>query len=582
MDSRHYLRGLGMILIAILFSTASHAQQQSQATKVEDSVSVVEKRINTLVDNILSAIHNEIQMTFGQPATHESLSENHSTDSPDSSVAHDEFTMNGTDSTITFNGDTVIGINDTLRGIVIVHSGSLTVSGVVEGDVTVHEGNIIVNRGGTITGNATTVHGTIAKNDGGTIGGVMYEASEEPVYSTSHGSSQDRHYPYTFRNRGINSHHGSTFPQFTLNWLTNPVSNIDPFIFRYDRVDGLFLGVGRAELKPWEARRNFALYGSLGYGFALHRWRYNLGWDLFPGSRDRMEIGVEYHDITDTRDSWLINRNENTAAAFLIHEDFFDYYGRRGFDIHGAIYPIHQLRARVDYLVDEYESLPWKTDWALFGGKKHFRPNPPIFDGQMRSVVASLDYTTIDRTWWERSGWDVHASAEYAGDNLGGEFSFHRYLLDVRNYQPAGDFSKLSTRLRIGSSHGILPYQKAFEFGGIGTLNAYAYKEFFGNRMFLANVEYLIHGGAFDDSDFWPLEILSPFSLALFLDAGWADYVSSHVSFSGGFNTLSWNTLKSDVGFGIGSRDGTLRIAWAWRTDRRSSPVFFFRISRPF
>lgn len=581
MDSRQFFRGLGIILFYILFLPPTRAQDSSYVKKSDDSTSSVEKRINTLVDNILSSIQDEIQMTIGQPSTHSSHHENQSINLTDTVSTHDEFTIDGNDSTITFYGDTVIGISDTIRGIVVLRGGSLTVNGVLEGDVTVYGGDIIINRGGVITGYATVVHGSILKKDGGTIGGVMYESSETAADEAMHTRSGNRN-SVAAHNLHVGDHGKAGSPQFGLNWLTNSVSNFNPFIIRYNRVDGMFFGAGKPETKPWEAKKDFSLYGSLGYGFALHRWRYNLGLDWFAEPHDQLEAGIEYHDLTDTRDSWFMNRNENSAAAFFVHQDFFDYFGRRGFNIHGAIYPLHELRARIDYLADDYESLPWKTDWSLFGGKKHFRPNPPVFDGIMRSIIASIDYSTIDQMSWERSGWDVHGSAEYAGSDLGGIFSFNRYLVDVRRYQPVGYFSKLSTRVRIGTSSGVLPYQKAFEFGGIGTVNAYPYKEFFGNRMVLANIEYLIHGRSLDESDFWPLEILSPFSLILFLDAGWADYVPAHVSYSAGFETLKWNTLKSDVGVGIGSRDGTLRIAWAWRTDQRSSPVLFFRISRPF
>ncbi len=283
MDSRQSLRSLGMILIASLFITQSYAQHQSKTTKDDDSTSAVEKRINALVEKILSSIDNEMQMTFGHPVLREPLPEGQSADSSDSSALHDEFIINGTDSTITFNGDNNIGINDTIRGFVVVRNGSLTVNGVVEGDVIVYEGNIIVNRSGIITGDATAVHGTITKNDGGAVGGVMYETTEAPDHYRAHSSLLGHRYYYTGRDRYAIHHHGPTVPQFSLNWLTNSVSNFDPFIIRYNRVDGLFLGLGRPEVKPWEARRNFALYGSLGYGFAIHRWQYNLGWDLFAG-----------------------------------------------------------------------------------------------------------------------------------------------------------------------------------------------------------------------------------------------------------------------------------------------------------
>jgi hypothetical protein len=581
MSSRTFLRALWSTLFILLVSIPLYSQQHSESTDTNDSSGIVKNRIEVLVDDILSSINNEIQMTVGPDSDDRPHRSHHEGLVSDSLRRYDEFVISGNDSTITFTGDAVIGINDTIHGDVVIRRGSLTINGAVEGNATVYDGNILIHRGGIITGDATAVRGKITKDEGSTVGGVQYETSEDPDEYVWDNQNNGERYSHAEKYRHHRSLHRLPNPQYTLNWLTTSISNFNPVLVQYNRVDGLFLGIGKSEIHPWETKKKYGFYGSLGYGFALHRWRYSVGMDLFPGERDRLEAGIEYHDLTDTRDSWIMNKNENSAAAFFIHEDFYDYFGRRGFSVHGSVYPSHQIRARIDYLTDEYTSLPWKTDWALFGGGKHFRPNPSITDGLMRSLILSLDYSTIDQKWWERSGWDFHASAEYTGDNYGGDFAFNRYLLDIRRYQRVTNFSKLSTRIRIGSSHGILPYQKLFEFGGIGTLNAYPYKDFFGNRMVLANVEYLIHGSTFDESDFWPLEILSPFSLALFLDAGWATYVPTRLSYSDGFTTLSWNTLKSDVGFGIGSRDGTLRVAWAWRTDHRSAPVVFFRISRP-
>ena len=98
--------------------------------------------------------------------------------------------------------------------------------------------------------------------------------------------------------------------------------------------------------------------------------------------------------------------------------------------------------------------------------------------------------------------------------------------------------------------------------------------------MFLLNLEYLISGWALEETEFLPLQILSPFSLIIFTDAGWAEYVPSYDRFAEGFSNLTLNNLKNDVGFAIGSHDGQVRLGWAWRTDKNAPGRFFFRFSR--
>ena len=48
----------------------------------------------------------------------------------------------------------------------------------------------------------------------------------------------------------------------------------DNLLFRYNRVEGLFLGLNDPKTYSWDAHR-IKFFGSGGYGFASHRWRYS-------------------------------------------------------------------------------------------------------------------------------------------------------------------------------------------------------------------------------------------------------------------------------------------------------------------
>ncbi len=576
MNSNRLLRSLVFIIIissviAKIVSAQSSDEKQQKKQPTADSTSIFEKQVNQLVNNIVNSIETE----YGLSSLKKSVNSRTKIDSTDSTKKYSqEIIMDGSDSTITYHGETIIGVKDTIKGNIVVRSGSLTIKGYIAGNVKVVDGNIEIQSGAFVSGDITCVRGKITKVDNAIVEGFMLESTEEKD------TSQSKFHKH--RNGFFWWEHQEPGYRFDMNWLTFAMEENSPFIFRYNRVDGLFLGFGKEKEYPWETDKGFSTYGSLGYGFALHRWRGNIGTDVFINHEKTVELGGEYHNFTDTKDNWLIPRTENIAAALLIHEDYFDYYTRRGFDVHWGFYPIEALRTRVDYLADNYESLPWKTDWSLFGGSKHFRPNPVIDDGRMRSIAWSVDYLNVDANEATRYGWNMHASGEYAGRNLKGDFNFNRYILDVRQYQQIGDFSKLSGRVRIGTSSDSLPLQKTFEFGGVGTLPAFPYKDFQGNRMCLLNLEYLISGWALEETDFFPLKLLSPFSVILFTDAGWVNSVPSSYNFSEGFNELRLNNLKNDVGFAIGSHDGQIRLGWAWRTDRSEPGKFFFRISRPF
>jgi len=101
--------------------------------------------------------------------------------------------------------------------------------------------------------------------------------------------------------------------------------------FRYNRVEGLYLGF-RVKKEYWRRRypgRPF-LYGFAGYAFKLKEVEYRVGLEKGFFDEYRLAFGGEYHRMVDTPDRWIIPDMENSLAAFLIKEDFQDFYFREG------------------------------------------------------------------------------------------------------------------------------------------------------------------------------------------------------------------------------------------------------------
>ena len=176
--------------------------------------------------------------------------------------------------------------------------------------------------------------------------------------------------------------------------------------------------------------------------------------------------------MTDSKDQWRISSLENSLASFFLHEDFRDYYWKEGGKVHTAyLVRDHELfgEVRLAYQIDRYRSMDNSADWALFGGHKSFRDNPQINEGTMRSIGTLAGFSTASRSQYGTEGWNVYATAEFAGGGLGGDFRFEQYILDVRRYQPLGYHDNFNVRLRAGTSHGTLPLQKSYQIGGVGT-----------------------------------------------------------------------------------------------------------------
>jgi hypothetical protein len=471
-----------------------------------------------------------------------------------------------------FSGDKVIQESDTINSSVVVKGGSLTVFGVIKGDVLVVGGDLRLKRTGKITGNPRVVDGSILKEEGAVIEGIEEQTNTERT------SYRATHKKFSRSSR-----------TFDVSWRSEQ-TNWDNFIFRYNRVESIFLGLGTEKKFYWDGEKTWNAYGSIGWGFKSHTWRSNIGlvrqFVLLPDEGSSLlEIGVEGYTLTDTKDQWIITQNENTASALLIHEDFRNYFERRGFTIHTAYYAKHDYvksELNLAYLADSHDSLSNKVDWALFGGHKKFRANPAIMPGKMRSFMLSGGISTVTKTSRAAEGWSIFGSMEFAKKSWSGDFNFDQYIFDIRRFQPLGRYENLNIRLRVGSACGVLPQQKEFELGGLGTMNAFPFKSSAGNRMMLLNTEFILNGSILDDLNFWPTWIFQHVNIILTSDAGFTRLVSTGASATEGFGGMKLSEFQHTFGVALGNRTGSYRIGIAWRTDRPAPAQFLLRFSRPF
>ena len=390
-----------------------------------------------------------------------------------------------------------------------------------------------------------------------------YPASDHALFATPYESRLNRSAVASYPWSGYNEH----------------------FLLRYNRVEAFFIGLNFPDRFSWEGR-SISMFGSVGYGFANHRWRYSGGISRqFGATRSLLEVGVEGHSLTDTKDQWIVGEGENSLAAFFLRSDYRDYFSRQGFSAWMGIYGRSRntdMQLRVSYLSDQYGSLDRNTGWSLFGTERTFRENPPVAEGMMRSFLTSFEIHEEHQQTYYTAGWNAALAVEVSRPALSSDFSFMRYLAEATRYQPLGGYETFNIRVRAGSGTGDLPPQKGFELGGISTLPAYSYKDIAGNRILLLNAEYIINGALFDEVDVFPSWLLRNLNFIVFADAGYTNTATGEESFLKGFNDVSARTIKSDWGIGIGSRDAKVRLGFAWKTDVAEPVKVFLRLTRPF
>ena len=449
-----------------------------------------------------------------------------------------------------YDVSTTIKNDETVSGHLVLDSGNLVINGTVQGDVLVMDGNVTIGAGAAVKGNVTAIDGRVTIDPEATVRGRILETHWHNLF------------PATFSTPRLTYRRAISYQQ-TQYSLPGYGSDL---LFRYNRVEGVFFGVSVPK-KFQSPGRRWSSFGFFGYGLENSRWRYQFGlarW-LFNPLSFKTELGAEAHDLTDTKDAWRISEFENTMAALFLRKDFQDYFRRTGFSLYFLQNVGKSVQVRFSYAADKYRDMPIKTNWALFGGDRRFRRNPPLglFRGTIRSLSAefTLDTRNIENSEW--NGWYAYLGVEKATPGLRSDFDFERYLLEIRRHQRITRGENLTVRLLLGTSAGQLPLQKNFELGGLSTLRGYDYKIFSGNRMILTNLEYKLNMDATGINIPVVDDIIDHSKLILFSDAGLAWHDSENEAVFQSLRFLKFRRLKYDVGLGIANSDESFRINFA-------------------
>lgn len=316
----------------------------------------------------------------------------------------------------------------------------------------------------------------------------------------------------------------------------------------FNRVEGFQPGL-RARLLLFERAANpLEAYAHASYGFAAGKARLALGARSSIGHRPSVAFGYEYHDLTDTDDTfrgWGIEKPPGRMVFFSVFED---YFSRRGHEASVFLLLSPRFHFGLNWRNDRHGSLPIEGDGSFFFEKTP-RPNPPVSEGVVRSVLATVRWSTggplFDEaatlsesflvrnpygTPFERSqGFRGEATFEVADrEALGGDFSFRRFVLHLRGSRRVSSRQSVTGRILMGLGGRELPTQKRFALGGFGTLRGHRLKELTGDNMAMATGEY-----AFEPGSPYP-------GFVLFYDGG---TVWSH-----GEEGPGW---RSDLGMGI-------------------------------
>lgn len=340
---------------------------------------------------------------------------------------------------------------------------------------------------------------------------------------------------------------------------------------RYNRVEGLVLGLRRDPLSLRDPDDTARIYGQVGYAFALKDLRYTIGVEskLIRDPEISLTVGGSYQKQTLTPDRWKTSYAENSLGGIGFRYDFFDYYEAEGLSLYAVQALPHTLRLTAGFRTETHRTLTSNTDWSLFKATT-FRPNPMAQEGRLQAGFVSLEGGHI-RDLDDLPKGAAFRAAATLGTAFGGDLDVNRYEVDGRAFLPLSPNTRLGLRLRGGFATSGAPLQTQFTIGGIGSVRSYDQNAGRGTRLLLGNLEYIVDGATLDDDVFDDL-----FLIGLF-DAGWVG--SPGERFRG---TDVWPS--AGVGVGLDERRIRLDVSWPLRTvpATGSRPSIWLRITPNF
>jgi hypothetical protein len=265
-------------------------------------------------------------------------------------------------------------------------------------------------------------------------------------------------------------------------------------LFRYNRVEGAFLGAGAHLVPPDPRSDRWQVYGTAGWAFAEGTPRGELtaawgesvsplqnvdrDWGVRGSLYRRLNVIQPFRPTFDW--DWIY-----TLPALFWGSDRRDYYDARGAE--GAV-ALRQGRwmGRVSARIEEQDAVEINTERFLFGTAERFPPLAGARPGTHAALEASTGYSFGPGAFGIGNSAVVHADGE-----LGvGDFRFARVsgLVSVR--YTLGPFT-VASRLDGGHAQGGVPPQKLFRFGATEGLRGYEPNEFGGSTALLARGRFL-------------------------------------------------------------------------------------------
>lgn len=472
--------------------------------------------------------------------------------------------------TLRFSGMTRIPAGRGVDGDVAIVGGPVIIGGGIAGSLLIINGDVSFERGASVSGNVLVVGGSVDGEDALTIGGELRTYREALYFRRTDDTlvyAPTRNVPWRRPER----------------LWTDPsdAGLVVAFGGTFNRVEGAPILIGpRIDVRMSNTARlqlDARLITRTAESFSLRtgRFGYRARGELVLGSRLRsLGVGVRAYDQVQWIEPWPLKDFEAGWAAFLMHDDYRDWYRRQGSAVYATLRPNRDVAFTLEGRDERHYSVAENDPWSVFDNSTAWRANPLISDGDYRTAGASLRVDTRNDRTASTSGVFLHAELDATRGTLPtGRTRFTRTYVDARTYLRLTRDTRLNLRVAGGGKLGgdSLPLQHRMSLGFPDPLPGYAFRHLscgaaggqaLCDRSLVMQAEFRTHLG-FDIGPDWandwgdedPQERWEPFHISgpdivLFADAGRAWSVTGPGALpSSKLPALS--SFSTDLGIGL-------------------------------
>lgn len=266
-------------------------------------------------------------------------------------------------------------------------------------------------------------------------------------------------------------------------------------LFRYNRVEGAFLGLGGRLVPTTTQAGRWEAYGTAGWAFAEQAIRGEVGgrWGeaVAPSATRFVDYGglvTAYRRLNAIQPfratyawEWIY-----TLPAALWGSDERDYYDATGVEAFGTA-SRGGLSGRLGGRLEEQDSVSINTERFLFGVAEEFPPLASIEPGTHAAIEAGAGFATGPGAFGIGNSLVANADLEVGL----GDFRFSRVTGLVSTRYGMGPVT-IAGRVDAGHAWGGVPPQRLFRFGALEGLRGYEQNEFGGSSAVLGRSRLLI------------------------------------------------------------------------------------------